>query len=61
MNFLQIFILTYFKAVEVYLCDIRPIEKDLTWSVPSRSFIIDRLLKHKEFVGKIQLAAGKSK
>ncbi|CAF0769025.1 unnamed protein product [Brachionus calyciflorus] len=46
------------QGVEVYLCDIRPIEKDLTWSVPSRVFLSEKLLRHKEFIGKIQLAVG---
>lgn len=41
------------------LCDIRPIERDLNWSVPSKLFMSEKLARNKEFVGKIQLAAGK--
>jgi hypothetical protein len=46
------------QAVEVYFCDIRPIDLDLNWSVASKIFIAEKLHQSKEFVGKIQLAAG---
>jgi superfamily II DNA/RNA helicase len=45
------------QALEVFFCDIRPIDMDLNWSNSSTLFINDRLLKGKKFLGKIQLAA----
>ena len=48
------------QAVEVYLCNIRPIDCDLNWSSYSKLFIAEKLLKTKEFVGKIQMAAGRT-
>ena len=48
------------QAVEVYFCDIRPIDRDLNWSIASKLSIAERLVQSKEFVGKIQLAAGKT-
>lgn len=46
------------QAVEVFFCDIRPIDLDLNWSVAAKIFIAEKLQQSKEFVGKIQLAAG---
>jgi superfamily II DNA/RNA helicase len=48
------------QAVEVYLCNIRPIDCDLNWSSYSKLYIAEKLIKTKEFVGKIQMAAGRS-
>ena len=44
--------------MEVYFCDIRPVDRDLSWPLASKLFIAEKLCHAKEFVGKIQLAAG---
>lgn len=46
------------QAVEVFFCDIRPIDRDINYSTASKLFIAEKLNKSKEFIGKIQLAAG---
>ena len=46
------------QAVECYVCDIRPTDADLYWSTNSSLFVGEKLAKTKEFVGKIQMAAG---
>ena len=43
----------------MYLCDIRPTELDLSWSISSKLIVSEKLAKNKDFYGKIQLAAGK--
>jgi hypothetical protein len=48
------------QAVEVYFCDIRPLEWDINWSRKSKVFVAEKLSKEKEFFGKIQMSAGKT-
>jgi hypothetical protein len=50
-------IFLHFKAIEVYLCDIRPVDRDLNWSIASKLFVTEKLSKAKKFFAKIQLAA----
>jgi superfamily II DNA/RNA helicase len=48
------------QAVEVYFCDIRPLEWDINWSRKSKVFVAEKLSKEKEFFGKIQMSAGRT-
>ena len=47
------------QAIEVYLCDIRPIDGDINWSLASKMFMAQKLSPNKEFYAKISLGAGK--
>lgn len=46
------------QAIEAFVCNIRPNDGDLNWSVPSCRFASDLLDKNKMFVGRVQLGAG---
>ena len=46
------------RLLRVYFCNIHPIDRDLHWSVTSKLFMSEKLIKAKDFCGTIQLAAG---
>jgi hypothetical protein len=48
----------FIKAVEAFLCNVRPIDRDINWSVSSKLYIAEKLDTKKEFTGRAILAAG---